>query len=202
VPFLSDCDRVTSATATLHTAVPCYWSGYQEVQYGHYFSFVATLIGVAVAFIQHRTVLDSHLLFLITAARICILHKLHGRAVVIVFTITISSTTFIDSGSSQLCSAVASRRNIHYLERTEPSVPIVKRSPVFRWARTELDWTGLPLVSAFFPLLTRSQRIPPIPSTQSVHSLPISNRPFNSIQSFPPSPSFLPFPPTESTHLR
>lgn len=181
MPFPSDCDRVTSAAATLHTAVPYYWSGYQEVQHGHHFLFVATLFGVAVAFIKH-------LLFLTTAARICTVSCTSCTSGLLLL-FFISSTAFIDLGSSQLCS----RRNIHYLERTEPSVP-VEIGP-WSFAGLELNWTGLgcplsPRFSPFSPAASASRPSHPLNLSilfpfQTVRSIQFNHFHLSFFSSFP-----------------
>lgn len=154
-------------------------------------------------------------LFLLPTARIS--RELHTAGFVVIVVATAYYRIFIrHSQPRNTFNSCVTRQYILYAKTNhfnysttvsrifECSVSVGRESTppalVFYWTRLGLDWIlGCPLSPrAIFPLPTRRQRIPPIPSIQSVHSLPISNRSiqFNSIISALSFFSSLPLIPT------
>lgn len=138
--------------------------------------------------------------------------ELHGRAVVCYdHRLRCVSRQFSTSQTCSItasrCSKLAPRPNIPTTVSRifNPSVFVGREPPpalVFHWARLGPDWTGLPLVSAILPLLTRSQRTRPsihpiCPFSSHFKPFHFSSVQFSSIISIHLLFPLLFFPPTE-----
>jgi hypothetical protein len=141
VPFPSDCDRVS---LPLRRYTQRYLiTGLVTKKYSTAIASHSLQRSLGWQWLSFSTQLPLVVPHYSRAHLYCILHELHERAIVIV--ILFPRPRLSTLGSSQLCS----RRNIHYLARTEPKVLCVPVE-IGPWSRTELDWTA----PCIFPLLS------------------------------------------------